>query len=177
MASSAGGTRGVFCALVRCRTFVWAPRVRCRMFGWAGHDTSARHRATAEIDGGAWCNPVVQRALADDAATFHQCRRNLQLALQQNTVGMQVKHACAVNRPAVLTQGYFCCRDFTGEQRRCRNYQPSSSLCKTDAAKARVEQASSRWTHSVSQASLIVWFSVVCALNPSTNPPLQSVVC
>ncbi|KAH7976795.1 hypothetical protein HPB52_019726 [Rhipicephalus sanguineus] len=142
MGSSAGGTRGVFCALVQCRTFVWSPRVWCHTFGWAGHDTSARHRATVEVSGGAaWCNPVVQRALADDAANAapsHQCRRNLQLALLQNPAGRQVKHARAVNRPAVLTQGYFCCRDFTGERKRCRNVQPSSSLCKIYAAKARV---------------------------------------
>ncbi|XP_075749196.1 alpha-tocopherol transfer protein-like [Rhipicephalus microplus] len=52
MASSAGGTGGVFCALVPCRTFVWAPHVWCRIFGWAGHDTSARHGGTVEVNGG-----------------------------------------------------------------------------------------------------------------------------
>ncbi|KAH7939728.1 hypothetical protein HPB52_016570 [Rhipicephalus sanguineus] len=97
MGSSAGGTRGGFCALVRCRTFVWSPRVWSRTFGWAGHDTIVRHRATVEVDGGAWCNPVVQRSLADDAATFHKCRRNLQLALQQNPAGLQVRPYVAVH--------------------------------------------------------------------------------
>lgn len=46
IASSAGGTGGVFCALVRCCKFVWKPRMRSRMLGWAGHDTSAHYRSS-----------------------------------------------------------------------------------------------------------------------------------
>lgn len=43
VASSAGSTGGVFCALMLCRKFVGALRVWGGMFGWAGHDISARH--------------------------------------------------------------------------------------------------------------------------------------
>lgn len=81
MASSAGGTDGVFCAFAPCRTFVWAPCVWCHMFSRAIHDTSARHGGTAEVDGGAWCDLNSPRALTDDVVTFHHCRLDLQLAL------------------------------------------------------------------------------------------------
>ncbi|KAH7955678.1 hypothetical protein HPB52_002850 [Rhipicephalus sanguineus] len=110
MASSAGGTRGVFCALVRCRTFVWALRVRCRMFCWAGHDTSSRHRATVEIDSGAGCNPVVQRALADDAVTFHQLQAQFTAALQENAGGLQM-HLVHINTAYASTEEAYNHRD------------------------------------------------------------------
>lgn len=76
-----------------CRAVRSSRHYACGSTCLAGPATT-RVLATVKGDGGVWRNPISLPALADDAVTFHHLRRNLQLALPQNTAGRDgKKHA------------------------------------------------------------------------------------